>query len=113
EPAAERLTPRLIEQRCDHWARRLAPAFSAAERAALPLGYRYSIAQIELATDVVFKRSAPLRARFQRATELGILLGGAARTAYLSGRRIPRRYGGKLQTVLDRRNEGQPILRSY
>jgi hypothetical protein len=113
EAASARLTPRLIEQRCDHWARRLAPAFSAAERAALPLGYRYSVAQIELATDVVFRRSAPLRALFRRATELGILLGGADRTTHLFGRRITHRYGGKLQTVLDRRNEGQPILRSY
>ena len=113
EAAAQRLTPGLIEQRCDHWARRLAPAFSAAERAALPLGYRYSIAQIELATDVLFRRSAPLKALFRRATELGILLGGADRTTHLFGRRITQRYGGKLQTVLDRRNEGQPILRSY
>jgi hypothetical protein len=113
EAASERLTPRLIEQRCDYWARRLAPAFSAAERAALPLGYRYSIAQIELATDVIFKRTAPLRALFRRATELGILLGGADRTTHLFGRRITQRYGGKLQTVLDRRNAGQPILRSY
>jgi len=32
EAAGERLTPRLIEQRCDHWARRLAPSFSTAER---------------------------------------------------------------------------------
>jgi hypothetical protein len=113
EAAAERLTPRLIEQRCDHWARRLAPAFSAAEQAVLPLGYRYSVAQIELATDVIFRRSAPLKALFRRATELGILLGGADRTTHLFGRRITARYGGKLQTVLDRRNEGQPILRSY
>jgi len=111
--AAERLTPRLIEQRCAHWVRRLAPAFTAAERAALPLSYRYSIAQIELATDLIFTRSAPLKALFRRATELGVLLGGADRTTHLFGRRITRRYGGKLQTVLDRRNEGQPILRSY
>jgi hypothetical protein len=111
--AAGRLTPRLVERRCDLWAGRLAPSFRPAERAALPLGYRYSVAQIELATDVVFKRAAPLRALFRRAAELGVLLGGADRTTHLFGRRITRRYAGKLQTVLDRRNEGQPILRSY
>lgn len=113
EAASARLTPRLIEQRCDDWARRLAPAFSTAERAARPLGYRDSIAQIELATDGLCKRTAPLKALFRRATELGVLLGGADRTTHLFGRRITRRYSGKLQTVLDRRNEGQPILRSY
>ena len=58
---------------------------------ALPLGYRYSIAQIELATDVIFKRSAALKAHFRRATELGNLLGGADRTTCLFGRRITQR----------------------
>jgi hypothetical protein len=38
--------------------------------AALRPGYRYSMAQIELATDVMFKRSAPLRAIFQRRRRL-------------------------------------------
>ena len=114
--ASARLTPQRIEQRCDYWARQLAPpavVFTAGERAALPLRYRYSVAQIELATDVIFTRTAPLRALFRRATELGVLLGGADRTTHLFGRRITHRYQGKLQTVLDRRNEGQPILRSY
>jgi len=113
EAAAERLTPQVIEQRCAYWVRQLAPRFTAAERAAVDLHYRYSVAQIELATDVIFRRTAPLKALFQRATELGILLGGADRTTHLFGRRITARYGGKLQTVLDRRNEGQPVLRSY
>jgi len=113
EAAAEQLTPHLIEQRCRYWVRQLAPRFTPAERAAADLHYRYSVAQIELATDVIFRRSAPLKALVRRATELGILLGGADRTTHLFGRRITARYGGKLQTVLDRRNQGQPILRSY
>jgi hypothetical protein len=113
EAAAERLTSRLIERRCGYWVRQLAPRFTAEEQSAVDLHYRYSVAQIELATDVIFPRSAPLKALFRRATELGILLGGADRTTHLFGRRITARYGGKLQTVLDRRNEGQPILRSY
>lgn len=113
DAAAERLTPQLIDQRCNHWVRQLAPRFTPTERAAADLHYRYSVAQIELATDVIFRRAAPLKALFQPATELGILLGGADHTTHLFGRRITARYGGKLQTVLDRRNEGQPILRSY
>lgn len=113
ETAAARLTPHLIAQRCGYWVAQVAPQFSREEQAAIALHYRYSVAQIELATDVIFARSAPLKALFRRATELGILLGGADRTTHLFGRRITRRYGGKLQTVLDRRNEGQPILRSY
>jgi hypothetical protein len=71
------------------------------------------MAQMELATDVVFKRSAPLRALFQRACELGVLVGGANRTTHLFGRRIDRRYQGKLQTVLDQPDAGHPVLRWY
>lgn len=50
---------------------------------------------------------------FQRACELGVLVGGAERTTQLFGRRIDRRYQGKLQTVLDQRDTGRPVLRWY
>jgi hypothetical protein len=113
EAASERLGSRLLEQRCSYWAAQLAPRFSPTERAGLNLGYRYSITQIELATDILFTRSAQLKALFQRAAEIGVLLGGADRTSHVFGRRITHRYHGRLETVLDRRNEGYPTLRSY
>jgi hypothetical protein len=113
QAAANRLDAVLLQRRCNYWVRRLVPVFSPVEREALRPGYRYSMAQMELATDVVFKRSAPLRAMFRRACELGVLVGGANRTTHLFGRRINRRYQGKLQTVLDQREAGHPVLRWY
>jgi hypothetical protein len=113
QAAADALTPAVLQARCDSWAARLAPRFSAAERAAVDLRYRYSVAQVELATDVIFRRPSPLPALFRRAVELGVLLGGADRTTHLFGRQITRRYQGKLQTVLDQRNAGHPVLRAY
>jgi len=113
QAAADRLSVAIVLRRCAYWLRRLVPIFSPTERAALAPGYRYSMAQMELATDVVFKRSAPLAALFQRACELGVLVGGAERTTQLFGRRIDRRYQGKLQTVLDQRDIGHPVLRWY
>ncbi len=113
QAAADALTPAVLQERCDYWAAKLAPQFSPAERVAADLRYRYSLAQLELATDVIFHQPSPLRALFRRAVELGLLLGGADRTAHLFGRHITARYGGKLQTVLDRRNEGHPVLRAY
>jgi hypothetical protein len=113
QAAADALTPAVLQERCDYWAAKLAPSFSPAERAAVDLRYRYSLAQIELATDVIFVEPSPLRALFRRAVELGLLMGGADRTTHLFGRQITARYRGKLQTVLDRRNEGHPVLRSY
>jgi hypothetical protein len=91
----------------------LAPSFTDRERCAIDPAYRYSIGQIELATDVIFHDSARLRERFRRAVDIGLLLGGAERTTHLFGRRINRRYKGKLETTLDRREEGHPVLRSY
>lgn len=113
QAAADALTPSVLQARCDYWAAKLAPSFSPAEHAAMDLRYRYSLAQIELATDVIFAEPSPLRALFRRAVELGLLTGGADRTSHLFGRQITSRYGGKLQTVLDRRNEGHPVLRAY
>jgi hypothetical protein len=111
QAAADHLSAAILERRSAYWARRLVPVFSQAERAALQPGYRYSMAQMELATDLVFKRSAPLRVLFQRACELGVLVGGAERTTQLFGRHIDRRDQGKLQTVLDQRDAGRPVLR--
>src|SRR5947209_16166958 len=113
QAAADRLSAAVLQRRCAFWVRRLVPTFSPLERAALQPGYRYSMAQMELATDIVFKRSAPLKAMFQRACELGVLVGGAERTTHLFGRHITRRYQGKLQTVLDQREAGHPVLRWY
>jgi hypothetical protein len=113
QAAADRLSAAILERRCNYWVRRLVPTFTPSERAALPLAYRYSMAQMELATDIIFKRSAPLKALFQRACELGVLVGGAERTTHLFGRRINRRYQGKLQTVFDQRDTGHPVLRWY
>ena len=87
--------------------------FSPTQRAALAPGYRYSMAQMELATDVIIKRSAPLKALFQRACELGVLVGGAERTSHMFGRRISRHYQGDLQTVLIHREAGHPVMRWY
>ena len=113
QAAADALTPAVLQERRDYGAAKLAPSFGPAEHAAVDLRYRYSLAQIELATDVIFAEPSPLRALFRRAVELGVLLGGADRTTHLFGRQITRRYRGKLQTVSDRRDEGHPVLRSY
>src|SRR5438874_1264942 len=94
QAAANRLSTAILERRCAYWIRRLVPVFSPTERAALAPGYRYSMAQMELATDVLFKRSASLQAMFRRACELGVLVGGAQRTSHVFGRRISRHYQG-------------------
>jgi hypothetical protein len=112
--AAASLTPELIQGRCDYWASQFAPQFSPSERrrAGLP-GYAYSMAQVEYSYDTVFRTRMPLQEAVRRMAERGALLGGADRTMAVFGRRIDRRYRGRLMTVLEARNQGHPTLRSY
>src|SRR5439155_3887436 len=107
------LDDRLLQQRANYWAWRLAPSFTRRERRLCQLQYQWSVAQIEYAQDVIFQRRAPLRNLFRRATEIGVALGGATQTRHIFGRRIDRRYRGKLETVLERRDDGFPVIRSY
>ncbi len=112
--AAAALTPELIRERCDYWANRLAPQFNEDERDGANLDhYHYSVAQVEYAYDTIFRDHVPLEAMFRRLAELGALLGGADRTMTTFGRRIDRRYQGKLMTVLEAANQGHPVLRAY
>ena len=110
---ADRLDERILQQRANFWTTRLTPRFSARERASCQLHYQWSVAQIEFARDVIFRRRARLHDLFQRAVEIGVALGGATQTRHIFGRHINRRYHGKLETVLKRRDEGFPVLRSY
>lgn len=110
---AGRLDERVLRQRASYWAQRLAPSFTARERELCQLRYQWSVGQIEYAHDVIFRRHAPLRDLFRRATEIGVALGGATQTRNIFGRRINRRYGGKLETVLEARDEGHPVVRAY
>lgn len=110
---ADRLDEHILRQRANYWVSRLAPTFSSRERAACHLDYQWSVAQIEFARDVIFHRRARLHDLFQRAVEIGVALGGATQTRLIFGRRIHRRYQGKLETILERRDEGFPVLRAY
>jgi hypothetical protein len=108
------LTPELIEQRCRFWSDKLAPRFTYRERQAAHLnGYAFSVAQIEYSHDTVFRQNTHLQATMRRLAEQGAFLGGADRTVTTFGRRINRRYQGKLMTVLEGTDQGHPSLRSY
>ena len=110
---ANTLDAKTLHDRADHWVFRLAPSFSKTQRRACQLRYQWSVAQIEFSQNILFKRRAPLRALFRRATEIGVALGGASQVRHIFGRHVNRRYNGKLETVLEQRDEGFPVLRAY
>ena len=110
---ANTLEAKTLRDRADHWVFRLAPSFSKRQRQACQLRYQWSVAQIEFSQNILFNRRAPLRVLFRRACEIGVALGGASQVRHIFGRRVNRRYNGKLETVLEQRDEGFPVLRSY
>ena len=110
---AKKLDAKTLHRRADHWAFRLAPSFSPSQRLVCHLYYQWSVAQIEFSENILFKRRAPMRALFRRATEIGVALGGATQVRQIFGRQVNRRYNGKLESVLERRDEGFPVLRAY
>ena len=110
---AKTLDANTLHRQADHWAFRLAPSFSHNQRRDCQLHDQWSVAQIEYSENILSKRRAPLRALFRRATEIGVALGGASQVRQIFGRQVNRRYKGKLQTVLEKRDEGFPVLRAY
>jgi hypothetical protein len=114
QAAANGLSGQLLQQRLDYWAWILGPKFSNKERQACNgLRRMYSASQIEYCRNFIFKRSWPIRSIFRRSCELGVYLLTGDRITNLFGQRRTRRLQGKLQTVVERLDHGQHVLRAY
>jgi hypothetical protein len=114
QAAADTLTGDLLQQRVDHWTFILGPKFSAKERLRCAgLQRIYSVSQVEYCRNFIFKRSWPIASIFRRSCELGAHLLSADRIANLFGQRLTKRLKGKLQTVVERIEHGQFVLRTY
>jgi len=114
QAAADRLDGQTLQQRIDYWTYILAPKFSARERAACGgLRRLYVIEQIEYCRNFIFKRSWPIRSIFERSCELGLYLLTADRIVALFGQRHRRRLRGKLQTVMERLDDGRHVFHAW
>lgn len=110
---ADGLSPALIRERLEYWTFLLGPKFSKHERAALHLSRHYVIAQIEYCRNFVFRRHFPIHKIFERSCELGLWQLTADKLSHVFGTRVTRRHHGKLQTVLDKLEQGHHTLRAY
>jgi hypothetical protein len=114
QKAADRLNGKLIQQRLNHWSLAVGPKFSCKERQSCGgLKRTYSVSQIEYCRNFIFRSSWPIRSIFRRSCELGVYLLSADRITQLFGRRVTKRFAGKLQTVVERIEHGQHVLRAY
>ena len=113
QTAADAICPETIQKRLDDWTFKLGPKFSRPERQHFDLWRHYFLGQVEYAHNVVFKRSAPLHAIFERSCDLGLARLTPKYLADIFGWRLTKRSKGKLQTVLDQLDFGHHVLRAY
>jgi hypothetical protein len=113
QAAADRLDPEVIRQRLDYWTLVLGPKFSKRDRTAINLRRAYSLNQVELCRNVIFRRHFPIHKIFERSCELGVFRLTADVVAQIFGVRKHKRLRGKLHTMLEKVDHGHHVLRIY
>jgi len=113
QAAADRIDPRLIQERLDYWTFMLGPKFAQHERDGMDLRRYYFISQVEHAQNIIFKRNHPIHSIFERTCDLGLAGITTQRIANIFGWRITKRTKGKRQVVLDQMDHGHHVLRAY
>lgn len=112
--AANRLDAKTLRQRLSYWSFVLGPKFSDKERQACGgLQRSWAVQQVEYCWNVVFKRNWPIRHIFERCCELSLYSFTADRIGQLFGHRITRNLHGKLQTLLEKVDQGRHVFRAY
>ena len=113
QAAADRLSAERIQKRLDYWTLLLGPKFSAKDRQEVSLRRHCSINQIEYCRNFIFRRSFPIHKIFERSCELGLLRLSADKVSRIFDRPLRKRLGGKLQTVLEKIEQGHHVPRAY
>jgi len=113
QATADRLDPEVIRERLDYWTLVLGPKFSKKDRATINLRRAYSLNQVELCRNVIFRRHFPIHKIFERSAELGVFRLTADVVAQIFGVRKHKRLRGKLHTMLEKVDHGHHVLRIY
>jgi len=113
QAAADRLTAAIIRQRLEYWTLIVGPKFSKTDRAAVCLRRDYSLNQIELCRNFVFRRHFPIHQIFERSCELGVFRLTADQVTQLFGFRKHKRLRGKFHSMLEKVDHGHHVLRVY
>jgi hypothetical protein len=113
QAAADRLSATIIRQRLEYWTLIVGPKFSKTDRAAVCLRRDYSLNQIELCRNFVFRRHFPIHKIFERSCELGVFRLTADQITQIFGVRKHKRLRGKFHSMLEKIDHGHHVLRVY
>jgi hypothetical protein len=110
---ADSLQPEQIIDRAQKWLAYLTPFFSHRERQQQGCQHRLFFAQVEYCNNLIFRRGEVLDQLHERLLDANRSIGRPQTMAQIFGRRINRRYKGKLQTTIQDLDLGHPLIRSH
>ena len=95
------------------WLNSFTPFFTERERKHAACQHRLFFAQVEFCDNLIFRRRAALDQLGERLLDANRSLGQPNKITVIFGRKISRRYHGKLQTVLEDIDLPNPVIRSH
>lgn len=113
EALADSLTTRDIERCAQKWLRAFTPFFTPTERRDASCQHRLFFAQVEYCDNLIFDRRAALDALGERLLDANRTIGQPTKLANIFGRKVTRRYRGKLETLIEDLDLPNPVIRSY
>lgn len=99
---------------CGHkWLACLTPFFRERERRQAGCQHRLFFAQVEYCDNLIFRRRAALDRLGERLLDANRTIGQPTKITTIFGRKLNKRYGGKLQTVIEDLDLPNPVIRSH
>jgi hypothetical protein len=110
---ADSLTARDIDRCAQKWLRAFTPFFTPTERRTASCQHRLFFAQVEYCDNAIFDRRAALDALGERLLDANRTIGHPTKLATIFGRKVTKRYRGKLETLIEDLDLPNPVIRSY
>jgi hypothetical protein len=95
------------------WLAYLTPFFTEKERKRGGCQHRLFFSQVEFCDNLIFRRRAALEGLGERLLDANRNIGQPNKLTVIFGRRVTKRYRGKLQTVIEDLNLPNPVIRSH
>src|SRR6266567_4710445 len=110
---ADSLTTRDLLTCGQKWLATFTPFFTERERRQAGCQHRLFFAQVELCDNLIFRRRAALDQMGERLLDANRTIGQPNKITVIFGRRITKKYRGKLQTVIEDMDLPNPVIRSH
>jgi hypothetical protein len=110
---ADSVTARDLERCAQKWLRAFTPFFTPTERRQAACQHRLFLAQVEYCDNLIFERRAALDALGERLLDANRTIGQPTKLAMVFGRKVTKRYRGKLETLIEDLDLPNPVIRSY